>query len=197
MGCKLASMGQCFPTEVINGVLKMYIGDHVIEKPVPFIKENYPLDNTAYVNKNILAYLVNDEFISVIRYDGTFTKYTKDMVVCGFAKVGKFSACDDVQIMRRCAVVDSQDDLLYQVWIYLFAESGKVIFDPENRPGYFVMDVGYNTKFIRDLYNATYFYPIFRLIEGEYCKVEKADSNVPIYKLVGEFITPKNVVYLL
>lgn len=197
MGCKLTALGQCFPSEVAGGILRVHIGDYIIEKPVPFIKEDYPLDNISYVNRNILAYMDNGQFVSVIRKDGTFTKYTKDMFVCGFAKIGEFTVCDDVQIMRRCAVVGSEDNLLYEVWIYLFAESGKLIFDPVNRPGYFVMNVDENVKFIRDLYSATYFYPIFRLIEGKYYKVEKAESHEPLYELIGEFVTPKNTKYLL
>lgn len=197
MGCKIVSKGQSFPAEVHNRILTVHIGNSTIQKEVPFIRDEYPLDDISYSNERIAMYLNNGKYISVVRWDGTFTKYLADGTVCGFANIGEFDVRGDIQIMRRCAVVDSENDLLYEVWIYLIADDNTIIFDPANRAGYFVMDIQKNTQFIKDLYKATYFAPVFRLIEGSYCKVDKTLNGKILYELEGEFVTPSKNIFLL
>lgn len=197
MSCKLRPKGQCFPSEIIDGVLKMHIGDSVITKEVPYVKSNFQMNDVYFANTNISSYAKNDSYVSVIRWDGSYSLYLRDGTLCSFCKRDDFNIGSDIQVFRKCSVVSNENGLLYEVWIYLLAEDDKVIFDPVNTNSYVVLDTSHNVEFLKDLYNATYFFPVFRFIEGKYCKVANAESFEPIYQLNGDIIAPSSEIVLL
>lgn len=86
MSFKFRRDGAIFLTEVKDGTLYIHVGSNVVGIPFKFLKEDYPLDSTEYPMCNVMCYLDNGNTKTVMRFDGTVTKYNSDGIVIGFSK---------------------------------------------------------------------------------------------------------------
>lgn len=86
MSIKFRMDGAVFPTEVRSGSLFIKVGNNTIPIQFPFLKEDYAYDNTEFPMSNIMCYLKNDTSITIMRFDGTVTRYNNSGEVIGFSK---------------------------------------------------------------------------------------------------------------
>ena len=194
MGCKIVPKGTCFPAEARNGVLTVVMGSMHIKKEFKYLKDDYPMSDSSFMSEKIAAILHNDNKMAVIRWNGSLSLYTHELALCGFANTGEFDIRGNIRILRKCAVLDGNTDLLYEVWIYLLQETGEIIFDAVNSKSYLVLKAEKNKGFLEDLQKATYFFPVFRFIEGKYCRMENTTGDEVKYVLDGVLMTPARAI---
>lgn len=89
MGVKLFPNCIPFPTSMKDGILKIYMAeDKIIDISIPWLTgTSFDWDCMNFDNPLIFGYLKNDDYSFVIRYNGTATVYTKDMIPLGTGKV--------------------------------------------------------------------------------------------------------------
>lgn len=86
MSFKFRRDGAMFPTRVKNGELIIYVGSTLLSIPFKFLSEEFEYDNTEFSMCNVMCLLRNNECSIVMRFDGTVTKFDKNMEVIGFSK---------------------------------------------------------------------------------------------------------------
>jgi hypothetical protein len=106
MSFKFRRDGAVFPTEVKNGGLIIHMGSNKVKVRFKFLKEDYEYDNTDYSMCNIMCYLKNETGTTIMRFDGTVTRFDADMNVIGFTKFSKDDIYSKIQHLPVGLVVN-------------------------------------------------------------------------------------------
>lgn len=184
MSIKFRRDGAVFPTEVKDGTLLVHVGNYCVTYDFPFIKGDYPYNNIYFPISNIMAYLENSEYIIVMRFDGTVTKYLKDGTVIGFTKFNK----DDIYektvyfpfgIVSR--VKNGRIDKNYYTSYYMVPGGDEIIFEETGQREAIILKAKDNPKLIEELQEGYRLKPRL-FFEGPY---SYRDDNSQ-YRLIGQ-----------
>lgn len=77
MGFRTSEDGATLAASVEDGVLSVYAGNRVLHANIPTGKLKFKKQCNFFLIKDVRAYLANDEYILILRYDGTGTVLTK------------------------------------------------------------------------------------------------------------------------
>ena len=172
MSIKFRNDGSCFPTEVKNGNLIIYIGTRTVSIPFNFLKEDFPKDNIRFPMSNIMCYLENDTKIIVMRFDGTVTAYTHDLEVIGFTKFDSSLIYQHIFSLNvgivGVNISKGKTTNHVECTIYSMHETGEFIFEVAGDLEHIVFRPEDNPEFVDDILHGTRYYP----------RLEKTAPNV-------------------
>lgn len=77
MGFRTSENGATLAASVENGVLSVYAGNKVLHANIPTGKLRFKKQCNFFLIRDVRVYLANDEYILILRYDGTGTVLTK------------------------------------------------------------------------------------------------------------------------
>ena len=183
MSIKFRRDGSVFPTEVTNGVLRIFMGATVIEHPLKLLTEDYPYDNTWFEMSNIMCYLNNGDTIIVLRFDGTATKLTQDYKVIGFMKFDYKDIYQHLVYLPVGCTIDTigTDRITLQCSIYNVINQSSYVLECIGDPEPIAFNPMDNPKFSDEIVHGTRYFPsLVKVGENHYVE----DSGK--YEVIGK-----------
>lgn len=161
MSIKFRRDGAVFPTEVKNGSLIVHLGENQFEHTMKLLSEDFPYDNTYFPMSNIMAYLSNDEYIVILRFDGTATKLTKDYKVIGFVKFDYHDIYEHIVYLPVGCTVSGPpgDRVATPCSVYSIPDSGSYVLECIGDPEPIVFDPMMNPMFSSEIVHGTRYFP--------------------------------------
>ena len=169
MSFKFRRDGAVFATEVKDGKLLIHVGDDIIQYEFKFLTEDFDYNVVQYDMCNVMCYLENNNHIIVMRFDGTVTKFNKDLTVVGFSKFDKDLIYRDVIYLPVGTVAvlkDSDGDDVKDIIqkhipcsIYRVRGGKSLVFECMNDPETITFYEEENGRFCEDLLKGTRYYP--------------------------------------
>lgn len=178
MSMKFWFAGPTYPTEVRNGMLRIFICNKVLEVALPWFKHDYPYQNLYYKPSTVLAYLASDTDTIILRFDGSMTKYNTNNEVVAF---NRFDPKLILSLTRYLPIGCMYHDFDLQhnsfECRYRYIENEE-IWSLESNIGIeaFQFDLNKNPELIEDMKHGTKFYPAL-----------VSDENGAVYDTNGKY----------
>ena len=130
MGFKLHPTGAMVEASLANGEFTVYLGEHSVTFELPVKTLCFERQCNFHRNENVRAVLKNDEYVLVLRFDGTGMVMTKDTRVL----ISNFTYCSPIigySLPEREIGVCNVDGI--QVWLNLamYFEDTHVLYAPD------------------------------------------------------------------
>lgn len=168
MSLKLRYNGSVFPTEVHGHTLTIYAGTHSVSVDLPFLNGDFPIDNTKFPVSNIMGYFENDSEIVVMRFDGTATKYTKNLEVIGFTSFDKDIIYDNfVHMQVGCVgkgISKGKTEMHLLTVLYKLHDVDELIFEAPGDFEHIVIKPEENPEYLNDCLKGTEFFPRLEMV---------------------------------
>lgn len=162
MSFKFRRDGALFPTEVKNGELIIHVGSHLVKESFKFLTDEFELDNTEFPMCNVMCFLRNDNCYVVMRFDGTVTKFNKNMEVTGFSKFDKELIYQHTVMAHVGIVGHGHSDFITehtQCTIYSVVDSGEYILECVGDPEPIEFKSQDNPLFVQDILKGSRYFP--------------------------------------
>ena len=201
MSARLFQGSHFFPTDASDGRLRIHIGSYIVEMPIPN-KGTFDYDDTHYFGQGVMCYLENSERKIIIRFDGTYTEYTKDNVIIGKNKVNLENVdLSNLTVLVKGTVGDSEENLydydgVSTCTIYYIKSLRKAVLISGIVESMLEIDIDSNPNFLKELESPNKYYP-YILVENNTWKVYNPQTDSIKYLLSGEetYYGPSEFVY--
>lgn len=195
MSAKLIPGGCTFPTECKDSIITIHAGTIDIRVEVPWLHQEFALDNSYYHNDAVLIHLLNNKYRMVFRRDGTVTGYNLDNYVVIERRWIPIKLSDYFTVWERCSVINSADqELLHSCKVLLSIDEKSAIIDTTmSYEGYSIW-ANENEQFIMDIKRNIPYYPLLLYNEeGEEAYYTKVVNRQYYYRLNGSWIKTTGV----
>lgn len=173
MSAKLVPGGQTFPTSLQDGKLTIHTGIKDIVIPLDWFPEPVPVSNVNYSSDKISVYLVSDNYILIVRFNGTASVYTKDKILVESREFSLPAIADNFIVYQKGSAVDGNE--LNLVSVLADKDSDGVIICSPVHDGYYTLYLTDNPQYFDDLSQPENYLPIV-VIEAD-----KGDKGVYVY----------------
>lgn len=186
MSFKFSRTGPTYPTEVKGDELHVCMCGGYLSLKFGWLLHDYPYQNIWFPTSNIMAYLVSDEDIVVMRFDGTVTKFTHNYEVIGFDKFDPKEIMHNIITLPVGSVYDGEYVTEYaghRCAIRFWKHAKLACFECTRDPEPFEFSVEDNPEFIQDILKGNELYPaLVSNNRGQYTDVNGK------YTLVGNLL---------